>query len=79
MWPPGAARGPGPHAIERRADAVSVSLIKCYTRRLEVHRAARGSAPLGRVWGLAAPSYTRTERVTKTRRGPSRSVGEGRC
>ena len=48
-WPPGAARGPGPHAIERRADAVSVSLIKCYTRRLQVHRAARaGSAPLGR-------------------------------
>ena len=76
-WPPGTARGPGPHAIERRADAVSVSLIKCYTRRLQVHRAARGVAPRCGAWGLAAPSYTRTERVTKTRRGPSRSVGEG--
>ena len=39
-----------PHAIERRPDAVSVSLIKCYTRLGFRYTAARSSAPLG-PWG----------------------------
>ena len=60
------SRGHSPHAIERRADAVSVTLIKCYTTASGTHRAARGTAPRAGAWGLAAPNYTRTERVTKT-------------
>ena len=59
-----------PHAIERRPDAVSVSLIKCYTRLGFRYTAARGLAPR---WGPGAgrpASYTRTKRVTKTPQGP---------